>query len=214
MQGLRGWLVFPSVPEVSACLGIFQPNLIRKLSSSSVPSGAGNKPSTSAFRCCGGYFTPGINASGRLSRSWETTRAGASPVPRRWSGVDFTGQWARAMLVSWGCPKCDGFNTCHRYPPPALETRRLRSRGPRAALPPEAPGEGPSCLFQRLGVPGGSGLVAAFLPSLPPSSHGFSSVSVSPPVSTKRTLSLEGPLIQEDLLSNPSRGFSSVSSLL
>ena len=59
-------------------------------------------------------------------------------------------------------------------------------------LPPEAPGEGPSCFFQHLGVPGGSGLVAAFLLSLPPSSWGFSSVSVSPPVSTKRTQSLDG----------------------
>ena len=41
-------------------------------------------------------------------------------------------------------------------------------------LPPEAPGEGPSCLFQLLGAPGGPGLVAASLPCLPPSSRGFS----------------------------------------
>ena len=71
----------------------------------------------------------------------------------------------------------------------------------------EAPGEGPSCLFQRLGAPGGPGLVAASLPSLRPSSRGFS--SVSPLVSLMRTLSLDG-----GLLSDPSHGFSSVSSLL
>ena len=65
------------------------------------------------------------------------------------------------------------------HPPPVLGTRRLRSRCSRAALPPEAPGEGPSCLFQLLGAPGVPGLVAASLPSLPLSSRGFSSVSVS-----------------------------------
>uniref|UniRef100_A0A8C6C141 O-methyltransferase C-terminal domain-containing protein n=1 Tax=Monodon monoceros TaxID=40151 RepID=A0A8C6C141_MONMO len=41
------------------------------------------------------------------------------------------------------------------------------------------PGEGPSRLFQLLGAPGVPGLVAASLPSLPLSSRGFSSVSVS-----------------------------------
>ena len=59
-------------------------------------------------------------------------------------------------------------------------------------LPTEAPGQGPSCLFQVLGAPGGPGLVAASLPSLPPSSHGFSSVSGSPLLSLRGTLSLEG----------------------
>ena len=59
-------------------------------------------------------------------------------------------------------------------------------------LPPEAPGEGPSCLFQLLGAPGGPGLVAASLPALPPSSRGFSSVSGSPLLSLRRTLSLDG----------------------
>ena len=73
-----------------------------------------------------------------------------------------------------------------------LGTRHLRSRAPRAALPPEAPGEGPSCLFQVPGAPGGPGLVAASLLSLPLSSRGCSSVSVSPLVSLRRTLSLEG----------------------
>ena len=58
-------------------------------------------------------------------------------------------------------------------------------------LPPEPPGEGPSCLFQLLGAAGGPGLVAAFLPFLHPSSRGFSSWSISL-VSLRRTLSLEG----------------------
>jgi len=41
----------------------------------------------------------------------------------------------------------------HRHPPsPILGTRRLRSRGPRARILPEAPGEGPSHLFQLLGL--------------------------------------------------------------
>ena len=43
-------------------------------------------------------------------------------------------------------------------------------------LPPEALGEVPSCLFQLLGAPGGPGMVAASLPSLPPSSWGLSSL--------------------------------------
>lgn len=81
--------------------------------------------------------------------------------------------------------------TMNLHFPPALGTRRLRSRCPRAVLPPEAPGEGSSCLLQLLGAPGGPGLVTASLPSLPPSSRGFS-VSVSPLVSLRRTLSLEG----------------------
>ena len=36
----------------------------------------------------------------------------------------------------------------------ALETRRLRSGCPRAELPAEVPGEGPSCLFQLMGALG------------------------------------------------------------
>ena len=69
----------------------------------------------------------------------------------------------------------------------------LRCRPPTSpVLPPEAPGEGPSCLFQLLGAPGGPGLVATSLPSLSPSSRGFSSVSGSPLLSLGRTLSLEG----------------------
>ena len=82
-------------------------------------------------------------------------------------------------------------------------------------LPAEAPGEGPSCLLQLLRAPGGSGLVAAFLPSLPLSSRGLSSVSVFPLLSFGGHCPWrEGPLIQEDLLPDPSCGFSSVSSLL
>ena len=75
------------------------------------------------------------------------------------------------------------------HPSRVLETRPLRSSGPRAVLPPQDPREGPSCLFQLLGAPGGPGLVAASFPSLPPSSRGFSSVSVSPLLSLRRTLS-------------------------
>ena len=59
-------------------------------------------------------------------------------------------------------------------------------------LPPEAPGQCPSCLFQRLGAPGGPGVVAASLLFLPLSSRGFSSVSGSPLVSLRRILSLDG----------------------
>ena len=40
------------------------------------------------------------------------------------------------------------------HSPQVLETRCLRSRGPRAELPAESPGEGPSRLFQLLGAPG------------------------------------------------------------
>ena len=44
----------------------------------------------------------------------------------------------------------------------------------RAVRPPKAPVEDPSYLFQLLGAPGIPGLVAASLPSLPPSLSGFS----------------------------------------
>ena len=68
---------------------------------------------------------------------------------------------------------------------PNLDTRRVRSRCPRAALPPEAPGEGPSCPFQLLGAPG----------CLPPVSASvfmglLLCVCVSPLLSLRRTLSL------------------------
>ena len=48
--------------------------------------------------------------------------------------------------------------------PPVLETRRPRSQCPRAELPAEAPGEGPSCLFQLLGAPGVSPWAGGRLP--------------------------------------------------
>ena len=87
-------------------------------------------------------------------------------------------------------------------PSPILGTRRLRSRCPRAAVPPEAPGEGPSRLFQLLGAPGVPGLVASSLPSLPLVFTGLLlCVCVSPllclglsPSVFRRTLSLDvGP---------------------
>ena len=48
----------------------------------------------------------------------------------------------------------------------------------RTALPPEAPGEGPSSLFQLLGAPGVPGLVATLLQSVPLTSYGLLCVSV------------------------------------
>ncbi|XP_023381766.1 uncharacterized protein LOC111733863 [Pteropus vampyrus] len=59
-----------------------------------------------------------------------------------------------------------------------LGTSTVTSTYPRASLPPEAPGEGPSCLSQRLGAPTVPGLVATSLLCLPLCPHGFS-VSVS-----------------------------------
>lgn len=54
--------------------------------------------------------------------------------------------------------------------------RGLKSKCRRAVLPPEAPGQGPSCPFQLLGAPGVPRLWLC--PStLPPSSRGLSSVS-------------------------------------
>ena len=52
---------------------------------------------------------------------------------------------------------------------PVLETRRLRPRCLRAEHPPEAPREGPLCLFQFLESPGNPGLVAESLKYLSPS---------------------------------------------
>ena len=60
-----------------------------------------------------------------------------------------------------------------------LETTSPKSRCHQGRFLLEAPGKGPSCLFQRLGAPGVPGLVATSLPSLPLSSRGFSCVCVS-----------------------------------
>ena len=78
------------------------------------------------------------------------------------------------------------------HPPPALETRRLRSRGPRAELRPESPGEGPSCLSRLLGAPGVCPWAGG---RLPPVSASVSTwllccARVSPLVCLIRTLSL------------------------
>jgi len=78
------------------------------------------------------------------------------------------------------------------HPPASWRTGVCGQGVDRARLPPEAPGQGPSCLHQLLGAPGSPGLVAASLLSLPPSSRGFSSVSGSPLLSLRRTLSLDG----------------------
>ena len=78
------------------------------------------------------------------------------------------------------------------HPPPALETRRLKSRGPRAELRPESPGEGPSCLSRLLGAPGVCPWAGG---RLPPVSASVSTwllccARVSPLVCLIRTLSL------------------------
>ena len=75
---------------------------------------------------------------------------------------------------------------------PALETRCLRSRGPRAEVHPEAPGEGPSRLFRLLGAPGIHPWAGG---RLPPVSASVSTwlllrVHVSPLVCLIRTLTL------------------------
>ena len=77
-------------------------------------------------------------------------------------------------------------------PPPALETRRPKSRGPSAELPAEAPGEGPRRLFQLPGAPGGHPWAGG---RLPPVSASVSTwllccVRVSSVLCLIRTLSL------------------------
>ena len=89
--------------------------------------------------------------------------------------------------------------------PPDLETRCVRSRGPRAELPAESPGEGPSCLFQLLGAPGVRPWAGG---RLPPVSASVSvwllcCVRVSS-VSYKDQSWFRATLVQEDLLSDPS----------
>lgn len=54
--------------------------------------------------------------------------------------------------------------------------RSPKSRPGDAELPPDALGEGPSCLLQVLGAPGTPRLVVMSLLFLPPRSHGFSPV--------------------------------------
>ena len=95
-----------------------------------------------------------------------------------------------------------GAYTMQIHPPRVLRTRHLRSGGPRAGLPAEAPEECPSPLFQLLGAPGvRPGLVAASLPSLAPSPHGFSTVSLfcvlqGPVVGFRATLNQEEPRLR------------------
>lgn len=94
--------------------------------------------------------------------------------------------WLR--YCPWGCHSCkavaDGRMHLwaggrglkqHKF---ILGTSSVTSTYPRASLPPEAPGEGPSCLSQCLGAPTVPGLVATSLLCLPLCPHGFS-VSVS-----------------------------------
>ena len=73
-------------------------------------------------------------------------------------------------------------------------------------LPLEAPGNGPSRLYPILGALGIPGLVAASLPSPPPSSCGFSlCLCLSSSVSYKDTvIGFGATLIQDDLISDSS----------
>ena len=85
-----------------------------------------------------------------------------------------------------------GVKTTDIHPPPALETRHLRSRGPRAGLSAEAPGEGPPRLFQLQGATGVRPWAGG---RLPPVSASVSTwlllcVRVSPLLCLIRTLAL------------------------
>ena len=78
------------------------------------------------------------------------------------------------------------------HSPQVLETRCLRSRGPRAELPSQSPGEGPPGLFQLLGARGVRPWAGG---GLPPVSASVSTwlllcVRVSPLLCLIRTLSL------------------------
>ena len=101
-----------------------------------------------------------------------------------------------------------GLATTHIHPAPALGTRRLRSRCPRAEFPAEAAGEGPPRLLQLLGAPSVHPWAGG---RLPPVSASVSMwlllcVRVSPLVCLIRILSLgfRATPIQEDLISDPS----------
>ena len=98
------------------------------------------------------------------------------------------------MLASWSCcykPLVTRWlKTTPIHPPPALETRRPRSRCPRTELPAESPGEGPSRLFQLLGAPGVHPWADGHLPPVSASMWLLLCVRVSAFLSLTRTLSL------------------------
>ena len=107
-----------------------------------------------------------------------------------------------------GLLQCGGLATTHIHPAPALGTRCLRSRGPRAELPAEAAGEGPPHLFQLLQAPGVRPWAGGRFPpvSASVSMWLFLCIRVSPLVCLIRILSLgfRATPIQEDLISDPS----------
>ena len=115
----------------------------------------------------------------------------------------FKASKVRLCLRDQVTPSTGGASDHHTPPTPALGTRRLRSRGPRAELPAEAPGEGPSRLFQLLGVPGIRPWAGG---RLPPVSTWLLCVHVSPLPCLIRTLSLgfRATPIQEGVISDPS----------
>lgn len=77
------------------------------------------------------------------------------------------------------------------HPPPVLGPRCLGSRGPRAQLSAEAPGECPSRLFQLLGAPGIHSWAGGRLPPVSAciSTRLLLCVRVSPPLCLIKTLS-------------------------
>ena len=80
----------------------------------------------------------------------------------------FSALWPRQMTTSWA--PGDNSNELSQFRRPEIPNQGTG----RVVCPPKALVEGPPCLFQLLGAPGIPGLVAAPLPSLPPSSSGFS----------------------------------------
>ena len=104
-------------------------------------------------------------------------------------------------------PSTGGASDHHTPPTPALGTRRLRSRGPRAELPAEDPGDGPPRVFQLLGAPGIRPWASGCLPPVSASvSPWLLCVHVSPVPCLIRSLSLgfRATPIQEGVMSDPS----------
>ena len=129
-------------------------------------------------------------------------RAGPAPRITR-CGFDRT-----PGAVPWGCHKPGGAKHHTLILPPVLGTTRLRSGGPRAELPAEAPGECSPHLLQLLGAPGVPPWAGG---RLTPVSASVSTwlllcVPVSPLLCFIRTLSLGlgPPPSRRNLISDPS----------
>lgn len=86
--------------------------------------------------------------------------------------------------------------------PPTFWGLKSEIKVGRTALPPEAPGEGPSWLLQLLGAPGTPQPLAMSLPVLPPWLRGLCSVSVSEfPFYEDVSRRIGPPVLQCDLVS-------------